>query len=111
MPLADTLAEGKRMTKADIVAQVVAAIGPRVAEDDCAQMIDSLLAAVRDALASGESIQLRGFGTFEVQRRRPRQGRNPRTGEPVPIPARDVPVFRPSPHLRGCVERGSRLSG
>ena len=93
------------MTKADIVERVVKAIGPGVAQNDCGLVIDAFLAAVRDALARGESIQLRRFGTFEVRRRRARPGRNPRTGEPVAIPARDVPVFRPSKHFRRRIER------
>ena len=98
------------MTKADIVEQIVTAIGPRVNKDDCAPVIDALLGAVRDALATGDSIQLRGFGTFEVRRRRARPGRNPRSGKPVAIPVRYVPVFRPSKHFRRMVERGHSSS-
>ncbi len=98
------------MTKADIVEQIAMAICPRVSKDDCPPVIDAFLGAVRDALATGDSIQLRGFGTFEVRRRRARQGRNPRSGKPVAIPVRYVPVFRPSKHFRRLVERGQRSS-
>ena len=64
-----------------------------------------------EALARGDGIELRGFGTFKVRHRKARTGRNPRTGEPVEVPARDVPVFKPSRLLRNRVDRGSGSSG
>lgn len=84
------------MTKADLVERVYEAIGPGVTKKDCAAIIDAFLNAVKQSLASGEHIEIRGFGTFKVRRRRPRLARNPRTGEPVRVPSRAVPVFKPS---------------
>ena len=98
------------MTKADLVEQVADAIGPRVTKRDCGLLIDAFLDAVPDALARGDRIELRGFGTFKVRHRKARTGRNPRTGEPVEVPPRDVPVFNPSRHLRNRVDRGSGVS-
>ncbi len=94
------------MTKADLVEQVADAIGRRVTKKECALVIDAFLAAVKEALARGDGIELRGFGTFKVRHRKARTGRNPRTGEPVEVPARDVPVFQPSRHLKSAVARG-----
>lgn len=93
------------MTKADLVEQVAEAIGPGVTKKDCALVVDGFLKAVKLALGNGENIEIRGFGTFKVRRRKQRMARNPRTGEPVEVPARTVPVFKPSKHLRARVEK------
>ena len=99
------------MTKADLVEQVADAIGPRVTKKECGLVVNAFLDAVKDALARGDGIELRGFGTFKVRHRKARKARNPRTGEAVEVPARDVPVFKPSRHLRSRVDRGSGVSG
>jgi len=93
------------MTKADLVEQVAEAIGPGITKKDCALVVDGFLNAVKLALANGENIEIRGFGTFKVRRRKTRMARNPRTGEPVKVRARSVPVFKPSKQLRTRVER------
>ncbi len=93
------------MTKADLVEQVADAIGPGVTKRDCALLVDGFLNAVKQALARGDHIEIRGFGTFKVRRRKARLARNPRTGEPVRVPARFTPVFKPSKILRAQVER------
>ncbi len=68
-------------------------------------MVDAFLDALKEALARGDGIELRGFGTFKVKHRKARMGRNPRTGQTVEVPARDVPVFKPSRHLRPSPHR------
>lgn len=93
------------MTKADLVEQVADAIGPGITKKDCALVVDGFLNAVKVALAQGENIEIRGFGTFKVRKRKTRMARNPRTGESVEVPSRSVPVFKPSKHLRAKVER------
>lgn len=95
------------MTKADLVEQVAEAIGPGITKKDCAMVVDGFLNAVRQALAEGEHIEIRGFGTFKVREREARTARNPRTGDPVQVPARHVPVFKPSKHMRSQVSRGA----
>ena len=97
------------MTKADLVEQAADAVGPRVTKKDCGLVVDAFLDAVKDALERGEGIEIRGFGTFKVRRRKPRTARNPRTGEPVEVPARAAPVFQPSSLLRDRVTGGERL--
>jgi integration host factor subunit beta len=104
--MAFRLTEG-RMTKADLVEQVTEAIartaGPMISKKDCARVVDAFLDAVKDALRDQHNIEVRGFGTFKIRRRKTRMARNPRTGEPVEVAARPVPVFKPSKELRALV--------
>lgn len=95
------------MTKADLVEQVAEAIGPGVTKRDCALVVDGFLNAVKHALARGHGIEIRGFGTFKVRERKERLARNPRTGEPVVVPARSIPVFKPSKFMRAQVAEGN----
>lgn len=91
------------MTKADLVEEVAEAIGPGVTKRDCALIVDGFLGAVKKALTTEQNIEIRGFGTFKVRYRKSRKARNPRTGEPVQVQARKVPVFKPSKQLRNRV--------
>lgn len=94
------------MTKADLVEQVADAIGPGITKKDCALVVDGLLNAIKNALAQHEHIEIRGFGTFKVRERKSRMARNPRTGDPVKVPSRMVPVFKPSKEMRNQVAEG-----
>jgi integration host factor subunit beta len=98
---------GERMTKADLVEKVTAQIartaGPLISKKDCARVVDSFLDAVKAALAEQHNIEIRGFGTFKIRQRKTRMARNPRTGDPVEVAARPVPVFKPSKELRALV--------
>ena len=95
------------MTKADLVEQVAEAIGPGITKKDCALVVDGFLNAVKLALAKGDNIEIRGFGTFKVRERKTRMARNPRTGDPVKVPMRMVPVFKPSKEMRVQVGDGT----
>ncbi|HUF13810.1 MAG TPA: HU family DNA-binding protein [Longimicrobiales bacterium] len=95
------------MTKADLVEQVAEAIGPGITKKDCALVVDGLLNAIKNALAKHEHIEIRGFGTFKVRERKTRMARNPRTGDPVKVPSRMVPVFKPSKEMRTQVGDGT----
>ena len=95
------------MTKADLVEHVTEAIeqtsGPLISKKDCARVVDAFLDAIRDALKEQKNIEVRGFGTFKIRQRKTRMARNPRTGAPVEVSARPVPVFKPSKELRAMV--------
>ena len=95
------------MTKADLVERVTASIartaGPMISKKDCARVVDAFLDAVKDVLSEQNNIEIRGFGTFKIRRRKTRMARNPRTGDPVEVAARPVPVFKPSKELRAKV--------
>jgi integration host factor subunit beta len=95
------------MTKADLVEHVTAAIaqtaGPTISKKDCARVVDAFLDSIKDALKEQRNIEVRGFGTFKIRQRKTRMARNPRTGSPVEVSARPVPVFKPSKELRALV--------
>jgi nucleoid DNA-binding protein len=96
------------MTKADLVERVWKQIGPGLSRRDCQVVVDAFLSAVKDSLAEGEHIEIRGFGTFKVRERAGRMARNPRTGEAVPVESRGVPAFKPSKEMRQSVEASRR---
>ena len=95
------------MTKADLVErvteQITSTAGPVISKKDCARVVDAFLDAIKDAMKDQKNIEVRGFGTFKIRQRKTRMARNPRTGEPVEVSARPVPVFKPSKELRALV--------
>jgi len=95
------------MTKADLVEDVSARTG--VSKNHTAVIVDGLLDAVCRALSEGRHLEIRGFGTFKVRKRRSRMARNPRTGDPVEVPARAVPIFKPSKELRAEVSHQQHI--
>ena len=68
-------------------------------------VVEYLLEYITDELAAGNKVKLAGFGTFEPKEQAARTGRNPHTNEPVPIPARVVPSFKPGNRLKEAVIR------
>ena len=99
------------MTKAGLAERATDAVSPRVAKKDCGVEVDVFLDAVKDALERGEGLEIRGFGTFKMRHRKPRTARNPKTGEPVRVPARAVPVFQPLVTPARAGDAGERLRG
>ncbi len=85
------------MIKLDIVNQVADKTG--VSKQKAEQVVDALFEAMKDALAEGRRIELRGFGVFVVKARKRGVGRNPRTGKEVPIPAGKTIRFKPGKDL------------
>ena len=79
------------MTKAELVDHVAATVSLSKAQTDA--VLTQCLQAIIAAVQAGEAVDLRGFGRFQVRHRQLRTGRNPRTGEPVQIPAKAVPTF------------------
>ena len=89
------------MTKADLVEEIANSTG--LTKKEIAEAVDQFLKTVSDALAEGKHLEIRGFGTFKVKQRKARIARNPRTGEPAPVPERKVPVFKVSKELKDLV--------
>ena len=81
------------MTKKDIVLKVAAETGLK--QLDVKKVVQRSLDAVVDSLQKGETVELRNFGIFKVKSRKGRTGRNPRTGEKVPVPPKRVVTFKP----------------
>lgn len=75
-----------------------------LARKDAERALQAALSAMTDALRRGEKVQLVGFGSFDVKSREARTGRNPKTGEPLPIPAARIPAFHPGKALKDAVE-------
>ncbi len=89
------------VTKADIVDRIAEGTGLTKLETEA--VIGGFLLTVREALEAGDSVELRGFGSFRVTERAARTARNPQTDEPVQVPRRFVPVFKASQEFRRTV--------
>lgn len=87
------------MTKSELIARIAAA-NPHLYQRDVERIVSTILDEITDALAQGDRVELRGFGAFSVKRREPRIGRNPRTGEAVPVAAKMVPYFKTGKEMR-----------
>ena len=81
------------MTRSDLILKL-AALNPHLNQDDAERIVDTIFEEISKALASGDRIELRGFGTFSVKQRKARTGRNPRTGKTVQIAPKRVPFFK-----------------
>jgi DNA-binding protein HU-beta len=97
------------MTKNNLIDHVSEAT--KATKKDAELAVDAILASIVDALAKGEKVDLRGFGSFQVTGKKERQGRNPRTGETMMIAARNVAVFKPSKELSGRLNDTSEDGG
>ena len=86
------------MNKDDLVTAV--APGTGLSKSDGANAVDSMLNSIAGALKDGSEVRLTGFGTFSVAHRKASEGRNPRTGEPIQIPASNQPKFKAGKTLK-----------
>ncbi len=89
------------MTKADLIEEITQ-LGDLTRRDG-EVIVDTIFGSVTSALQSGDKIEIRGFGSFRIRQRKPRTGRNPKTGVKVQVPAKRVPYFKPSKELRDLV--------
>lgn len=92
------------MTRSDLVEELAAHFG-QLTQRDAEIAVKAILDAISDALVQGHRVEIRGFGSFSVNRRQPRLGRNPRSGESVLIPEKRVPHFKPGKALREAVDQ------
>ena len=91
------------MTRSDLVEELAARFS-QLTHRDAEYAVKTLLDAMSDTLGRGNRIEIRGFGSFSINRRPPRVGRNPMSGESVSIPEKKVPHFKPGKALREAVE-------
>ena len=89
------------MTKAELVDEVTA-LGDLTRRDSDV-IVETIFDAMVGALRADDKIEIRGFGSFRTRQRKPRIGRNPKTGDRVEVPAKRVPFFKPSKDLRDQV--------
>src|SRR5215207_2089086 len=96
------------MTKAELVEDVARAA--ELTKKDAERLVEIVFESIIDTLNQGEKIELRGFGSFRVRERGARRGRNPKTGDPVDIPAKRVPYFKPGKELKELINEDSPAS-
>jgi integration host factor subunit beta len=92
------------MTRSDLVDELASRFS-QLTHRDAEHAVKTILDAMSDVLARGQRIEIRGFGSFSINRRPPRIGRNPRSGESVQIPEKRVPHFKPGKALREAVDQ------
>ena len=93
------------MNKSEIVGRVRARTG--MSKTDATRAVEEVFAAVTEGLAHSGPVRIAGFGTFTVKHRAERTGRNPRSGEPVTIPAAAAAVFKPAKEVRAALNGGA----
>jgi integration host factor subunit beta len=94
----------RQMTKAELVEEVARAA--ELNKRDAEVIVETVFDSIISALQKGEKVELRGFGSFRTRERGPRRGRNPKTGEPVDVPAKRVPYFKPGKELKEYFTEG-----
>ena len=90
------------LTKADMAERLFEELG--LNKREAKEMVDMFFEEIRRALENGEQVKLSGFGNFDLREKKQRPGRNPKTGEEIPISARRVVTFRPGQKLKSRVE-------
>ena len=96
----------KTLTRMDLSEAVFREVG--LSRNESAQLVEGVLQHMSDALASGETVKISSFGTFSVRSKGARIGRNPKTGDEVPIHPRRVLTFRPSHLMKDRVASGNK---
>ncbi len=89
------------MTKADLVDEVIRVAD--VSKKDAETIVNTVFVQIGEALRQNDKIELRGFGSFRIRRRRSRQGRNPKTGDRVDVPSKRIPYFKPGKELKDLI--------
>ncbi len=93
------------LTKAEVAEHLYEKVG--LNKRDAKEMVEIFFEEIRETLESGEQVKLSGFGNFDLREKSERPGRNPKTGEDIPISARKVVTFRPGQKLKSRVENGN----
>jgi len=93
------------LTKAEVAENLYEKVG--LSKRDAKDMVEIFFEEIRETLESGEQVKLSGFGNFDLRVKSERPGRNPKTGEDIPISARKVVTFRPGQKLKSRVEDGN----
>ncbi len=93
------------LTKAEVAEHLFEKVG--LSKRDAKDMVEVFFEEIRETLESGEQVKLSGFGNFDLRVKSERPGRNPKTGEDIPISARKVVTFRPGQKLKSRVEDGN----
>lgn len=101
--------ETPTLTKAELAELLFERLGLNKRESK--DMVEAFFDLVHDSLVKGQDVKLSGFGNFNIRRKAPRPGRNPRTGEAIPIDARNVVTFHASHKLKAIVQGDTPIDG
>ncbi len=93
------------MTKSELI-EAIALKHTQLSQKDIDLSVKTILEQMAQSLEEGDRIEIRGFGSFSLHYRPPRKGRNPKTGDPVKLPEKYVPYFKPGKELRDRVNMG-----
>jgi integration host factor subunit beta len=96
------------LTKADLIEEVL-----RITElprKESETVVETIFDSIIESLQKGEKIEIRGFGSFRTRQRRGRVGRNPKTGEKVEVPPKNIPFFKPSKELKDFVNNAAEAA-
>ncbi len=96
------------MTKADLIEDV--ARKTELSRKDSEVIVDTIFEGIVKSLRGGDKIEIRGFGSFRTRHRNSRVGRNPKTGERVDVPAKEIPYFKPSKELKDLVNNSEETA-
>jgi len=99
--------EDAAMTKSELIERVSERV-PHISKKDTEVVVNTIFDSMTDALRSGKRIEIRGFGSFQVKVREAREGRNPKTGEEVKIPAKRTPFFKVGKELKERIDASGR---
>ena len=91
------------MTKAQLIERV-AEQTPALTKHQTEEIVNAIFNSIKEALSRGDKIEIRGFGSFRLRQRRMREGRNPKTGAAVSVPAKKVPFFKAGKELKELVD-------
>src|SRR5579872_600089 len=97
----DELESKVTMTKADLIDEVSGLV--ELTRKDSEVVVETIFDSIVRSLRAGDKIEIRGFGSFRTRQRKPRVGRNPKTGDRVDVPAKKIPFFKPSKELKDLV--------
>jgi integration host factor subunit beta len=96
------------MTKADLIDEVSRIV--ELTRKDSEVIVDTIFGSIVRSLHTGDKIEIRGFGSFRTRQRKPRIGRNPKTGDRVEVPAKKIPFFKPSKELKDLVNNSNAVA-
>lgn len=103
-------AQEKTLTKSELM-DILARKQTQLAYKDIELAIKTIIEQMTQSLSTGDRIEIRGFGSFSLHFRPPRMGRNPKTGDPVPLQGKHVPHFKPGKELRERVNKSMQANG
>ncbi len=90
------------MTKSELIERLIQRM-PHLQKKDSEMIVNLIFDSMKEALMRGEKIEIRGFGSFRIKKRAPKEGRNPKTGEIVKIPEKRIPFFKVGKELKEMI--------